>query len=122
MEDIKKLLGDRIRTLRKERGLSQEELGYKSELHYTRIGAIERGEKNCSIDTLIKVAMGLNIKIIDLFEFPTTPAEVKNLKKSLIEDINASSSVDTVKILSNILKGFRAIEFRTINRNPKGKM
>ena len=55
VEDVKKLVGNRIRQLRKGKGLSQEELGYKSELHYTHIGAIERGEKNWSIETLVKV-------------------------------------------------------------------
>ena len=56
MADVKRLIGDRIRQLRKERGLSQEKLGYESELHYTHIGSIERGEKNWSFDTLIKAA------------------------------------------------------------------
>ena len=54
MEDIKSLLGKRIRNLRKQKGLSQEELGWKSELHFTYIGAVERGERNCSIITLKK--------------------------------------------------------------------
>ncbi len=46
MEDIQKVIGNRLRDLRKKKGLSQEELGSKSKLHYTYIGAIERGEKN----------------------------------------------------------------------------
>ena len=45
MEDIKSLLGKRIRDLRKQRGLSQEELGWKAELHFTYIGAVEEEEK-----------------------------------------------------------------------------
>ena len=64
MEDLKKLVGERIRQLRKERGLSQEKLGFKSDLHYTHIGAIERAEKNWSIDTLVKVAEGLNVLLM----------------------------------------------------------
>lgn len=81
MEDVKKLVGVRIRQLRKQRKLSQEELGYKSGLHYTHIGAIERGEKNWSIDTLVKVAGGLNVTINDLLVLPSKPEEIKKLKK-----------------------------------------
>jgi len=89
--DVKKLVGDRIRQLRKEKGLSQEKLGYESELHCTHIGSIERGQKSCSIDTLIKVAKGLNVEVADLFNFPMPPADAKKMKKSLVEDIDASS-------------------------------
>jgi transcriptional regulator with XRE-family HTH domain len=104
VENVKRLIGDRIRKLREEKGLSQENLGYKAELHYTHIGSIERGEKNWSIDTLIKVAKGLNVEIVDLFHFPIPPADVKKMKKSLIEDINASSP-EIIKILSDVLEG-----------------
>ena len=62
MENIKKSVGDRIRQLRKARGYSQEKLADKADLHYTHIGSIERGEKNWSIETLVKVANGLMLK------------------------------------------------------------
>jgi transcriptional regulator with XRE-family HTH domain len=107
LEDVKKLVGDRIRQLRKEQGLSQEKLGDKSDLHYTHIGSIERGEKNWSIDTLIKVAKGLNIEVADLFNFPIPPTQAKKIKKSLAEEINASSP-ETIKILSDLLRGLKS--------------
>lgn len=106
--DVKKLIGDRIRQLRKERGLSQEKLGYESELHYTHIGSIERGQKNWSIDTLIKVAKGLNIEIVDLLIYAMPPADTKIMKRSLIEEINTSSP-ETIKILSDLLKGLKSL-------------
>jgi len=107
LEDVKKLVGDRIRQLRKEQGLSQEKLGDKADLHYTHIGSIERGEKNWSIDTLIKVAKGLNIEVADLFNFPIPPTQAKKIKKSLAEEINASSP-ETIKILSDLLRGLKS--------------
>lgn len=61
-------LGERIRRLRKERGLSQEQLGEKSGLHTNYIGQIERGEKNLTIESLQKVAIGLDIPIGQLFQ------------------------------------------------------
>ncbi|MBG0966561.1 MULTISPECIES: helix-turn-helix domain-containing protein [Bacillus] len=66
MELIKKL-GKRIRFLRKEQNLSQERLGELSNIHTNHIGAIERGEKNVTIESLIKLSNGLNITLDELF-------------------------------------------------------
>jgi len=107
--DVKRLIGDRIRQLRKEKRLSQEKLGYESELHCTHIGSIERGQKNFSIDTLIKVAKGLNVEVADLFNFPIPLSDAKKIKKSLIESINVSSP-ETIKILSDLLTGLKSLK------------
>lgn len=41
--------GERIRELRKQKGMTQEQLADKAKLHNTYIGTVERGEKNMSI-------------------------------------------------------------------------
>ncbi|MBU0569021.1 helix-turn-helix domain-containing protein, partial [bacterium] len=46
MDKLRKLFGDRLRTLRKARGLSQEALAEKADTHFTYIGVIERGEQS----------------------------------------------------------------------------
>ncbi len=121
VEDVKKLVGERIRELRKGRGLSQEELGWKSDLDYTHIGAIERGEKNWSIETLVKVTKGLNVRINDLFDFPSTQANIKTLKKSLIAEINESSP-EALKIFSDMVSGIKSMEAKlTIQKRNKKK-
>lgn len=120
MEDVKKLIGDRIRQLRNEKGLSQEQLGYKSDLHYTHIGAIERAEKNWSIDTLIKVAGGLKVTVNDLLVFPLKPEDIKILKKSIIAEIKESSP-EALKIFSDMVKGVKSMEanLTILKRNKK---
>jgi transcriptional regulator with XRE-family HTH domain len=121
VEDVKRLIGDRIRKLRKERGLSQEELGYKSDLHYTHIGAIERAEKNWSIDTLVKVAEGLNVTVNDLLSLPPKPEDIKSLKKSVITEINESSPT-ALKIFSDMVRGVKSMEANlTIQKKSKKK-
>jgi len=60
-------LGKRIRALREGSGMSQEELGFKSKLHRTYIGSIERGEQNVSIDNIAKLSKALHVHISDLF-------------------------------------------------------
>jgi transcriptional regulator with XRE-family HTH domain len=103
VEDIKSLLGKRIRELRKQKGLSQEELGWKSELHFTYIGGVERGEKNCSIITLEKIAKGLEININDLFDTPSHKIDINKLKKEINNKIN-SLSPQSLLALREMLK------------------
>jgi XRE family transcriptional regulator, regulator of sulfur utilization len=67
--DLSIKLGERIRIIRKEKELSQEELGEHSGLHTNYIGAVERGEKNLTIDSIIKISKGLNISLEELFRY-----------------------------------------------------
>ena len=103
MEDIKSLLGKRIRDLRKQKGFSQEELGWKSELHFTYIGAVERGERNCSIITLEKIAKGLEISIKDFFNAPFHETDISKLKKEINNKVNLLSPQALIA-LKEILK------------------
>lgn len=68
MENIIRLLGDRIRSIRKLKKLSQEQLARKSNLHPAYIGQLERGEKNATVESIQKIAYGLEIPIEQLFE------------------------------------------------------
>jgi transcriptional regulator with XRE-family HTH domain len=66
-EKILVQFGEKVRELRKEKGLSQEELSYKSDLHRTYIGMIERAEKNITLLNIEKIAKGLNVDLRDFF-------------------------------------------------------
>ena len=68
MQEICKIIGQRIRNHRNRLGLSQEQLAEKSGLHNTYIGQIERGEKNATLETLTKIIAGLEISFGELFE------------------------------------------------------
>lgn len=57
----------KIRKIRNEQKISQEELAYKAGLHRTYIGMIERAERNITLRNIEKIANALNIKIKDLF-------------------------------------------------------
>jgi transcriptional regulator with XRE-family HTH domain len=60
-------LGRQVRQLRKERGLSQEELADRAGLHTNYIGGIERGERNVGVKALFKIAKGLGVSTPELF-------------------------------------------------------
>ena len=68
MNDIAKILGQRIRNYRVTKGLSQEKLAELSGCHPTYIGQIERGEKNATIESIEKISSALNIPLSRLFE------------------------------------------------------
>ena len=59
--------GENVREIRTEKGLSQEELAYKADMHRTYIGMIERAEKNITLLNIQKIANALELKIQDLF-------------------------------------------------------
>ncbi len=67
--NIRKKFGKKVRFIRKSTKLSQEELGFKSDIHRTYIGAVERGEQNISLDNIYKLSKALKVKMKDLFEF-----------------------------------------------------
>ena len=102
MKDIKQLVGERIRNLRKEQGLSQEELGAKAELHYTYIGAVERGEKNCSITTLARIAQGLNVELGDLVRTREITIDTNRLKEVISNDFNFCLP-GTIRLISELI-------------------
>ncbi len=67
--DILIKFGEKVREIRKERGLSQEQLSFKSDLHRTYIGMIERAEKNITLVNIEKIANALEISVNVLMNF-----------------------------------------------------
>jgi len=51
-----KILGERIRRIRKKQGLSQEELAFQTEIDRSYMGGIERGQHNLSFSKLCTIA------------------------------------------------------------------
>ncbi len=62
MSGILTTIGQNLRALRKQLGLSQEKLAELAELHRTYIGAVERGEKNISAKNVEKIAGVLGVE------------------------------------------------------------
>lgn len=60
--------GINVREYRKIRGLSQEELSYRANLHRTYIGMIERAEKNITLINIQKISAALDIGIWELLK------------------------------------------------------
>ena len=67
--DILIRFGKKVREIRIEKGLSQEQLSFSADLHRTYIGLIERAEKNITLVNIEKIANALDININDLMNF-----------------------------------------------------
>jgi transcriptional regulator with XRE-family HTH domain len=67
VSDVRTLFGARVRDLRKERGLSQEELAHRAGMHHTYLGGIERGERNPALLNIVRLARALDVPVVALF-------------------------------------------------------
>ena len=62
----RRIVGQKVRAYRKQAGLSQEALAEKASLSYKYLGEVERGCVNVSLDSLMRVAKALKLKLNDL--------------------------------------------------------
>lgn len=67
--DIKIKFGLRLKQLRKEKGISQEELMAATGIHRTYLSEVERGIRNISIVNVEKISLALNIDVMEMFNF-----------------------------------------------------
>jgi len=69
---LRRTVADNVRRLRRGLEMSQEDLAAEAQLHRTYVGAIERAERNLSLDNIERLALALKVKPADLL---TTPLE-----------------------------------------------
>jgi transcriptional regulator with XRE-family HTH domain len=60
--------GANLRYCRRRAKLSQEELSFQAGLHRVTVGLLERGERICRIDTLVKLAGALGVSSAELLD------------------------------------------------------
>lgn len=65
--DIKDKVGQRIKELRHELGLSQEALANKAEVDRTYVTDVENGRRNISVELLEKLIIALEVSFQDFF-------------------------------------------------------
>jgi transcriptional regulator with XRE-family HTH domain len=64
---LRRVVARNLRRLRRERGLSQEELAARAGLNRNYVGMVEREENAATVDVLEQLARALNIDAIELF-------------------------------------------------------
>ena len=61
-----KKIGENVRKFRKQRGMTQEKLAEKANLHSVYISQVERADRAVTIETLLKITKALGIKLRDV--------------------------------------------------------
>lgn len=96
---------DRIRRLRKQKDISQEELALRAGINTVYYGQIERGQKCPTVDTLYKIAVGLEVPLPDLvrFDVAQSPSEDTDAyMMQLIKRIPPNKTAQVIKVLEAV--------------------
>ena len=84
MKMVVKRFAEKIRELRKKKGLSQEKLAERSKIHFTYLNDIELGRRNPTLKTINKIAQGLKLPmweiLMEMENYHSRPS-VNQLKK-----------------------------------------
>jgi transcriptional regulator with XRE-family HTH domain len=101
-------VSERIRELRNSRGLSQEQLALKANLNTSFIGAIERGVKKPTVDTLEKIITALDISVQDFFNFEidfskNDTSDVLNKLNYILKDFNQNQQTTIYNLVKQIV-------------------
>lgn len=65
--DAKARVARNLQILRRESGLTQEELAHRSKIHQTYLSGLEGGKRNPSVEVLERLCLALKVDISDLF-------------------------------------------------------
>lgn len=101
MSKIAGIIGKRIRQYRDAKGISQEELAHRSNMHASHLGQVERGEKTATLDTIEKIVNALGITFEELFSFKHVPS---NTEEPTIEKILSYLTIMTPAEQNDVLK------------------
>lgn len=70
--DLRQRVASNVKRLRLRAGLSQEELARRCGVHRTYLGAVERGERNITLQVLAKIAGALTVDPVELIREPVS--------------------------------------------------
>ena len=109
--NIQKEFGRRVRELRHRRGYTQDQLANRCGTGFVmqRIGEIERGEANCTLQTVVALARGLGCEPAELFLFaPGAVGKTASLPDARLRDLwsaaNAQQRNKIIRILTELLE------------------
>lgn len=119
MIKINAFVGERIKSLRKSKGLTQANLGEQVDLPQPYIGGIEKGERNISLETLQKLIEALDITPEELFRNYDINLSNKEVHEVLdrINELLIMRDIEEIKIVESFVNDI----LKTIDslKNPK---
>jgi len=102
----KKMIGRRIKELRRSKGLSQENLAEKAETSPNYLSRMERGTENPTLDMLIKLSNALEVEMWEMFDFGhvASQKELKEAIQSFVKAADEASLRLTLKIIRALVR------------------
>ncbi len=104
--DTKRLIGARIKSLRRGRGLTQEKVAERTGLSVNYLSRIERGLENPTLDTLLGLAKALKVDPLDLFTFEheADPRRLRQFVARLVNEVRDDQLGQAAKVLRALLR------------------
>lgn len=105
MADSKKLIGARIKDLRRHAGLTQEQLAEKVDLDSRHLSRLEVGRHYPSLDSLERIAGVLNVPLAEFFQFATdeTPAALRTQLMRFVKGANPSQLRQALAVIKLVV-------------------
>jgi len=104
---VPELLGRRIRSLRRSKGLTQRELAIKSNLHYDLIKGIEKGKEDPTLEDLGKISEALGVSMFDLVSFKRDKRDRSRIKSEFREIIDQIQDEEKLQLILEILRALK---------------
>jgi transcriptional regulator with XRE-family HTH domain len=101
--DTKKLIGNRIQTIRKLRNMSQEAVAEKIGIDSKHLSRIEVGRNFSSLPTIEKLAEILDVEMRDFFDFYERSMTRDELRQNILEKLERTSK-ENLEIILKILR------------------
>ena len=95
--EIAAQFGRNLARCRKKAGISQEELGYRAQIHRTEVSLLERGERTPRADTIVKLAGGISVPVAELLDGPQLDAEPHRSRGRRLRDRRGARGAVTFK-------------------------
>lgn len=102
MKNTKQLLGSRIKELRRNKGLSQDQLSEEIGIDPKHLSRIEMGKSFPYMETLESIAKALQVELKDLFDF--AHLEVQEVDKKQIEELLDGLKQDKLRLIYKVVK------------------
>lgn len=101
--DNKKLIGKRIKELRKHKGLTQEQLSELIDIEPGSLSGIESGRFFPSLHNLDKMSTILGVELVEFFKFSTVdiPKNIDDELEDIIKNQNSQNKILIYKILKS---------------------
>jgi len=102
MKSTKQLLGARVRELRRNKGMSQDQLSEQIGIDPKHLSRIELGKSFPYMETLEAIAKSLQVELKDLFDF--SHLEALSVDKKQIEDLLEGLNQDKLRLVYKVVK------------------